>query len=110
MLRWLIVCLLCAVLVQTPGGDRASAETVPAAANTRAVVTGSRVNVRVGPGLRARRLTAVRRGTVLMVERTEGDWARIRHRPTGFSGWMSRRFLAAHSRPLGCETSGAVWN
>lgn len=58
------------------------------------VVTGSRVNVRSGPGVSYGRLTYLRKGAVVSVLEEKDGWVRIELPPTGRL-WVSARYIGA---------------
>lgn len=64
-------------------------------------VTGSRVNLRDGPGTGHRILWQAPRGTAFFLQAERNGWSRLTGQtPNGpVSGWMSSRYLAA-KRPL----------
>ncbi|MDP8213908.1 MAG: SH3 domain-containing protein [Candidatus Euphemobacter frigidus] len=57
------------------------------------VVTGSRVNVRSGPGVSYGRLTFLRRGMSVKVLKERGGWAKIELPATGRL-WVSARYIS----------------
>ncbi|MEP2890067.1 SH3 domain-containing protein [Tateyamaria sp.] len=59
-------------------------------------VTGSRVNVRAGPGTSNARVGAFGRGTKLAVLETQAGWSRVRGSVSGTTtvGWMSQDYLS----------------
>jgi uncharacterized protein YraI len=60
------------------------------------VVTGSRVNMRGGPGTSFGVLGVLPRGQEVEVLRDEGTgWVKLRDQETGRVGWMAGRMLAA---------------
>lgn len=66
--------------------------TAPGTADLR-VVTGSRVNLREGPGTSYGTIGQVVSGTILEVIETNGGWAHIQVQGTAENGWMSADFL-----------------
>lgn len=71
------------------------AEAPPAPAGTNLhVVTGSRVNLREGPGTSFATTGQVTAGTILEVLEIRDGWAYIALQGNGDQGWMSASFLA----------------
>ncbi len=68
------------------------ASAAPGVADLR-VVTGSRVNLREGPGTSFGTIGQVVSGTILEVIETNGGWAHIQVQGTTEVGWMSADFL-----------------
>lgn len=59
------------------------------------VVTGSRVNVRSGPGTNHGIISSVRRGDEVEILSPDGQsWAEIRITTSGKTGFMARRFIS----------------
>ena len=54
----------------------------------------SRVNLRKGPGTAYGVETTLRRGALLFVKETQGNWHRV-HTVTGDEGWISRTYVTA---------------
>lgn len=54
----------------------------------------SRVNLRKGPGTAYGVETTLRRGALLFVKETQGNWHRV-HTVTGDEGWISRTYVSA---------------
>ncbi|TNC70311.1 SH3 domain-containing protein [Rubellimicrobium roseum] len=75
-----------------PEGVTVAAASANAGADLRRV-TGTRVNVRSGPGTGNGVVAQVGEGDTAEVLGQDGGWVRIRT-PDGTEGWMSARFLA----------------
>ncbi|MFH1038130.1 MAG: SH3 domain-containing protein [PVC group bacterium] len=66
-------------------------------------ITGSRVNVRSGPGVSYGRLTYLREGTPVTVLQEEAEWVRIALPETGRL-WVDSRYLSSSSPPAAVPT------
>lgn len=76
--------------------QEASAQPVAAPVADLRIVTGSRVNLREGPGTDFSVLNQATEGLVMEVlEEGAAGWVRVRSQDGGLSGWMSSDFLAA---------------
>ena len=85
---------------ETPGADREAKPAEPdeaiatLPARPRATVSGSRVNLRNGPGTRYAVLGRLTLGDAAEILRENGNgWTKIRVIDSGRIGWMSSRFL-----------------
>ena len=56
-------------------------------------VSGTRVNLRAGPGAGAQWLAAIDGGTLLERLGEDGDWVEVRDPGSGVTGWMAGRYL-----------------
>lgn len=71
---------------------------LPAIRSRYAVVTGDNVTIRRGPSVRFESLTAVDKGTRVLVLDREGSWYKARF-PRGTEAWVRGDFLAATKAP-----------
>ena len=61
------------------------------------VVTASALNVRAGASASARRITSIKKGTVVTLSQTNGNWGYISYYKSGklVTGWVSLSYLRA---------------
>lgn len=71
---------------------------LPAIRSRYAVITGDNVTIRRGPSVRFESLTAVDRGTRVLVLDREGSWYKARF-PRGTEAWVRGDFLTATKAP-----------
>ena len=84
------------------GADPAALEKGLAGQDTAwVVVTGDGVRLRSAAGTHGEVLAAFNRGDILQHIATRGDWANLRHRESGQSGWMHSSYLERSGEPDG---------
>lgn len=69
-------------------------------------VTADRLNLRAGPGTRAKSVGSLPRGSRLSVESAEGGWLRVTA-PGGAGGWVSARYTSPSAPVVSTRTPPA---
>ncbi len=72
--------------------DKQYLSPMSAASTGKYYVIASRLNARTGPSTSSRIIGALRYGSVVTVEKLNGDWAYVSYK--GYHGWVATQYLS----------------